>query len=221
MKPTDEELEVVEEIVDDLDYFYEEEEVLSGTHKIRKKLLIRNILIGLLVFLIMTTVIGSVQISIYCDGRETTVVTPSYKDKIVYLETTENMYENLIAFYSINSNNSQTGVLFENIKVVNDGVAINNVNESKSQSFLISYTEKMTNYYENENSFYKLLPKGNEYKELHSSLYSCLDACLNILNSTNGYEIDVSTNSQLLDIFCEERINLLTCWQIANKNLKG
>lgn len=221
MKPTDEELEVVEEIVDDLDYFYEEEEVLSGTHKIRKKLLIRNILIGLLVFLIMTTVIGSVQISIYCDGRETTVVTPSYKDKIVYLETTENMYENLIAFYSIDSNNSQTGVLFENIKVVNDGVAINNVNESKSQLFLTSYTEKMNNYYKNENNFYKLLPKGNEYKELHSSLYSCLDACLKILESTNDDEIDVSTNSQLLDVFCEERINLLTCWQIANKNLKG
>ena len=45
MKPTDEEFEIVEEIVDDLDYFYEEDEEISGTIKVRRKLLIRNILL--------------------------------------------------------------------------------------------------------------------------------------------------------------------------------
>lgn len=224
MRPTDEEFEIVEEIVEDLDYFYEEEELISGTIKIRKKLLIRNILLGILIFLIMTTVLGFVQISIYCDGRENTVVTPSYKDKVVYLDTTENLYEDLIAFYSVNSNNVKTGTLFEGVRIISGETAINNVSSSKSQTFVNSYIEKMSKYYDSQEEYYKLLPgnkKNDEYYELHLALFSCLDSCLSILDAASSSELDISSESNidLLNLYEINRTNLMSCWQNANEKL--
>lgn len=225
MKPTDEEFEIVEEIVDDLDYFYEEDEEISGTIKVRRKLLIRNILLGILAFLIITTVLGYVQISIYCDGRETTVVTPDYKDKVIYLDTTEKIYEELIAFYSTNSSGTNSGALFDNVRIVDGEKAVNNVNSAKSASYVNATIEKINSYLEKEQDFYELLPgnkKNDEFYSLHAALFSCLESCYNILYiASENYEFDKSelSNQQELKNYISERANLMSCWQNAKSKL--
>lgn len=241
-RPDDYEFEVVEEVVGDLDYFYEEDDDYEGTIKIRRVLLFRNILLGLLAFLFVTTIVGYIQITIYCanEGREATVVTDSYKNRTEYLNTIENNYYDMIDFYSKNDNGIHVGSLINNVTVVcnDNGVEVPYNGNKVSSSATMNFTEnrlytlhELIGNYDNDSDgvlgdYKKVLPKNDEtFENLHYALEESLSLCEEILNMVNSSSYKLNVDDQnfknLLNEFIVSRTALMSAWESANELLKG
>lgn len=239
-RPDDFEFEVVEEVVGDLDYFYEEDEDYEGTRKIRRMLLFRNILLGLLTFIFVTTIIGYIQISIYCsnEGREATVVTSTYKERVEYLKTIEKNYYDMVDFYSVNDNKVHVGSLINNVTVVCDDNGTetpyngNRVGQNASMNFVENRLNTIANLigdYDNDDDgvlggYKAALPKNDgDFEDLHYALEDCLRVCEDILKTIkdSDYKLNVDKQTDLLKEFNTSRIALMSAWENANELLKG
>lgn len=105
MRPSDDDFEVVEEVVEDFDYFYEDETEQSRNKKIvRKFKILSAVLISLFVVLLLF-VVGAIQMQVYNTKK---VVTHSLIVKKTYYNEIEKYYDYAKSFY--------------NVKVVNDSV---------------------------------------------------------------------------------------------------
>lgn len=113
-RPSDDDFEVVEEVIEDFDYFYEDEEDIIQNVKLIRKLRFFSIgiIIGVLTLVILFT--GMIQMRLY--GVDDTYVSKDIITEINYKKDIEDAYIYARDFYSekdVNGSIKKTGILSE------------------------------------------------------------------------------------------------------------
>ena len=165
-RPNDDDFEVVEEIIDDFDYFYEDEEDFIRNKREKTKLKMLSILISVFVVFLIILFTGMIQMKVY---NTKSYVSRELIRKTEYLELAMDAYEYARDFYTTKEVNNQNvdGIYIEMVKFINSGSFMM---EDLEDMYLNQIIEKC-NYYIGDisrNDDGKLenikLPKSEKYR---------------------------------------------------------
>lgn len=85
-----EEGDLIDEVVDDISYFYKDPKIKKPDRRYSRFLNLRNVLIGLAIFVVGVTCVGFYVNSIYFkDGKDKTYLTEQVQKEIYFWDTTE------------------------------------------------------------------------------------------------------------------------------------
>ncbi len=192
-RPSDDDFEVVEDIVDDFDYFYEdEEEVVRNAKIIRKLKIYSGLIIGAVLFLIVLFT-GIVQMQIY---NTSDIVTKDLITKTDYLGQTEELYDYAINFYMEKTIDN---------KLITSGTYVDIYDALQNENYLnieedyltpiLSYCDEVLGTKENGILYSVTVPKDNDFKIYHVELVEIYGNIKSICQSISD-SIEVTLNSQ-------------------------
>ena len=95
-RPSDDDFEVVEEVVDDFDYFYEDDEEIIRNQKYIKKLKLISVGIAAFATIILLMIVGMIQMGIYSTKH---IVTKQLMLETDYKNGTSEAYKYVTDFY--------------------------------------------------------------------------------------------------------------------------
>ena len=182
-RPTDEDFEVVEEVIEDFDYFYEDEDEIIRNAKVIRKLKMTSVLITAVVLFFVVLFTGMVQMKVYETDK---IVT---KDTIVQIEYKENVkeaYEYAMEFYNeqtINNEIKKNGLLYEIEKYIENNPQF--LIEDLEDNYLFGIMDKCNEYIGETNIvddgyLEKIeIPNGDKYEVFNSAL---VDTYITIYN---------------------------------------
>lgn len=120
-RPKDDDFEVVEEVIEDFDYFYEDEEDAVRNIREKNKLRLFSILICVFVVFLIILFTGMIQMKVY---NTKSYVSKELIRQTEYMEIATDAYEYARDFYTtktVNNNVVEDGIYSEMVKFMNSG----------------------------------------------------------------------------------------------------
>ena len=120
-RPKDDDFEVVEEVIEDFDYFYEDEQDAVRNQREKNKLKILSILISAFVVFLIILFTGMIQMKLY---NSKTYVSREVIKQIEYMEVAEEAFSYAKDFYSakeVNGKLVEDGIYVEIVQFLNKG----------------------------------------------------------------------------------------------------
>lgn len=217
-KPKDNDFEVVEEVIDDFDYFYEDEEDAVRNIREKNKLKLLSILICVFVVFLIILFTGMIQMKVYNTSK---YVSKELIRQTEYMDIAEEAYVYARDFYTTKSVNNQiveTGIYIEMVEFMSAGqFMIEDLEDKYLYSVLDVCDKYIGDAITNGDGILETvkLPKDEKYKVFNEYL---IDTYMTIYNICDFVKNNGTVNSILLNNYINSKTILSEAYLAIQQN---
>lgn len=217
-EPKDNDFEVVEEVIDDFDYFYEDEEEVVRNIREKNKLKLLSILICVFVVFLIILFTGMIQMKVYNTSK---YVSKELIRQTEYMDIATEAYDYAKDFYTTKSVNNQvveTGIYIEMVEFMNAGQFMI---EDLEDRYLFSILDVCNKYIgdaitNGDGTLETVkLPKDEKYKTFNECL---IDTYMTIYNICDFVKNNGTVNSVLLNNYINSKAILSEAYLAIQQN---